>query len=97
MAGITMISILKGISGKFGNVIFVTRKGKTHLRRRVKQRDPKTAAQREMRGNFTTAIREWREMDPEDRELWNGLGLIEDRSGYHYYLSRRMKELKASS
>jgi hypothetical protein len=97
MASIRMISILKGISGKYGNIIFVDRNGKTHLRRKVKQRDPKTSAQREVRGNFTRAIQEWREMAPEERELWNGLGSCENRSGYHYYLSKRMKELKVSS
>lgn len=96
MATIRMISILKGISGKFGNIIFVDRNGKTHMRRKVKQRDPKTPAQREMRGNFTQAIREWREMDPEEQDIWNGLGSFENRTGYHYYLSRRIKELKVS-
>jgi len=94
MAQVEMHPAFSGIRGTVSSVIFFIRNGKTFTRQRVPQRNPKTPAQMVIRGTMKQAVSEWRAMGPEEKEKWNRLGREEKRTGYHYYLSRRMKELQ---
>lgn len=94
MAQVEMHPAFFGMRGAVGSVIFFTRNGKTFTRRRVSQRNPKTPAQMVIRNSMKQAVAEWRAMGPEEKEMWKRLGREENRTGYHYYLSRRMKEVQ---
>jgi hypothetical protein len=100
MAKVDTTVILRGISGKMGDIVFVNRDGKVHVRKRVVQHDPKTPAQRAMRDNMKQVVSEWQEMSPQEKDSWRRLAKARSKSkkkkisGYHYYVGRRMKELR---
>jgi hypothetical protein len=102
MAKVDTTVILRGISGKMGDIVFVNRDGKVHVRKRVVQYDPKTPAQRAMRDNMKQVVSEWQEMGPQEKDSWRRLAKARSKakkkkiSGYHYYVGRRMKELRTS-
>ena len=94
MATVITTVLLRGLSGKMGDVVYVNRKGKVHVRKLVSQRNPDTPAQRAQRDNMKQVVSEWRAMDRDEKDSWGRLARKKDMSGYHFYVSRRMKELK---
>ncbi|HPB83426.1 MAG TPA: hypothetical protein PK200_15410 [Spirochaetota bacterium] len=100
MAKVETTVILRGISGKMGDIVFVNRDGEVHIRKRVVQHDPKTPKQRAMRDNMKQVVSEWQAMGPEEKDLWKHLSKAKSKvkkkkiSGYHYFVGHRMKELR---
>ena len=87
--------VSKTASGKWGEFIFVTRNGKSYLKRYRIPKDPKTLSQLEQRNYFRLAVHAYQNENPSVKEIWktkaeNLTGL----SGYNLYLREKIRELR---
>lgn len=82
-------------SGKWEEFVYVTRNGKTFLRKYVIPKNPKTVPQQTNRNYFRTAVEHYQQEDKETRAFWKEKAKdIRGKSGYNLYLSAVIKLLQ---
>ncbi len=99
MADITLNPAFTACHGRMGNLVFVHRRGKQHVRVYAKPTNPDTPAQRERRSAFRDAVRAWQALPDTEKDSWNARARRKNRSGYNLFISRWMngKEIQAGS
>lgn len=71
-------------------MVFVQRNGGTYLRRYVKPKDPRTAAQRDKRARFAEAVAAWRALDEAGKAVFRKRGKALGRTGYHLFVAEHL-------
>ncbi|MBN2038603.1 MAG: hypothetical protein JW864_01080 [Spirochaetes bacterium] len=96
MATAKLNPVILSISGRFGNSVFYVNRNKQCVRSYVVPRNPNTLLQKEVRKNFTDAVKSWQQISPEEKYAYarkaRGLGM----SGYNLYISEFMTGRKAA-
>ncbi len=85
--------LINSISGRIGNVVFYTRRGRQCVRLHVIPRNPDTEAQRAVRRSFGDAVRSWQTMNPDERHTYNRKARYLNMSGYNLYISNYLKRV----
>jgi hypothetical protein len=85
--------LINSISGRIGNVVFYTNRGRQCVRTHVVPRNPDTEAQRAVRGAFREAVRSWQSMPPEEQHTYNRKARYLNMSGYNLYISNYLKRI----
>jgi hypothetical protein len=91
MATATPNIMLKAISGRIGNVVFYTNRGRQCVRTYVVPRNPDTAAQRAVRRSFGDAVRSWQAMSQDEQYAYTRKARSLNISGYNLYISNYLK------
>ncbi|MDI6785025.1 MAG: hypothetical protein QME64_13145, partial [bacterium] len=83
-------------SGKWKNeIVYVTRSGKTYLRRYVIPRNPRTVPQQTQRNYFRIAVAHYQQESAETKSFWKEQAKTNRRkSGYNLYLGAVIKLLQ---
>ncbi len=93
MATATPNILIKSISGRLGNVVFYTRRGKLCVRTYVIPRNPDTEAQRIVRRSFAEAVISWQSMTAEEQYIYKRKARHINMSGYNLYISKYLKRV----
>ena len=91
MAKVHLNAIIKGITGRIGALVFYEWDGDTFVRPRVRQRDPKTPLQLDLRDAFGRGVRSWQALPEAEKAEWNRRANKRRTTGYHAYLSAYMR------
>jgi len=91
MAKVRLNAIVKGITGRIGALVFYEWDGDTFVRPRVRQRDPKTPLQLDLRDAFGRGVRSWQALTETEKAQWNRRARKRRTTGYHAYLSAYMR------
>ena len=91
MAKVRLNAIVKGITGRIGALVFYEWDGETFVRPRVRQRDPKTPLQLDLRDAFGRGVRSWQALTETEKAQWNRRASKRRTTGYHAYLSAYMR------
>jgi hypothetical protein len=83
-------------SGKWQNeIVYITRSGKTYIRRYVKPRNPQTVPQQTNRNYFKILVAHYQQESAEIKSFWKEKAKsIIGKSGYNLYLGEMMKLLQ---
>lgn len=83
-------------SGKWKNeIVYVTRSGKTYIRRYVIPQNPRTVPQQTQRNYLKIAVAHYQQESPETKTFWKEQAkTIGGKSGYNLYLGEVMKLLQ---
>jgi hypothetical protein len=84
---------INSISGRLGNIVFYTNRGRQCVRAYVIPRNPDTEAQRYIRRSFGDAVRSWQALSPEERHSYNRKARYLNMSGYNLYISNYLKRI----
>ena len=87
MATAALHPLIKSISGRIGNAVFYCRGNTQCVRSYVVPKNPDTALQREVRGNFSGAVKSWQQMTPEERYAYARKARGLSMSGYNLFIS----------
>ena len=91
MAKVHLTATIKGITGRIGNLVFYEWDGDTFVRPRVRQRDPKSPLQLDLRDAFGRGVRAWQALPDAEKAQWNRRAHKRRTTGYHAYLSVYMR------
>jgi hypothetical protein len=91
MAKVHLNAIVKGITGRIGALVFYEWDGDTFVRPQVRQRDPKTPLQLDLRDAFSRAVHAWQALPEAEKAQWNRRASKRRTTGYHAYLSAYMR------
>jgi hypothetical protein len=91
MATATTNILINSISGRIGNVVFYTNRGRQCVRKHVIPRNPDTEAQRIVRRAFGDAVRSWQAMTQDEKHEYIRKARYLNMSGYNLYISTYMK------
>lgn len=83
--------VVQGISGKMGNLVFYTRRGRACVRAHVVPRDPRTEKQAACRKAFASLVAAWKAMGEHERKDWNDRARGRNFSGFNAFISSNMK------
>jgi len=96
MATATANILINSISGRIGNVVFYTNRGRQCVRSHVIPRNPDTVAQRIVRRAFGDAVRSWQAMTQDEKHEYIRKARYLNMSGYNLYISKYMKRIMQS-
>ena len=94
MAIVTLNPLFTSIHGRYGNTVFVHRRGKTHIRPYVNGHNPDTPAQSIRRTTFREAVRSWQVLSDNEKRVWNSRARGMPLSGYNHFISSFLLEGK---
>jgi hypothetical protein len=92
----SLIVLLNSISGRIGNIVFYTNRGRQCVRKHVIPRNPDTAAQRIVRCAFSDAVRSWQSLSEDEQYAYTRKARNLNMSGYNLYISKYMKRVTQS-
>jgi hypothetical protein len=78
-------------SGKFRDYVYVTRAGKTYIRKYVIPDNPRTAGQQEHRARFGEISKSWSILSPEQKQQYNLLASGQQKSGFNLYVEQQFQ------
>jgi hypothetical protein len=86
MASITLDSLFAGISGRYNDIIFYSRNGRTFTRRAWRVTKPQSPAQRSRRDRFREGAAAWRALPEEERAGWRRRARRMPMTGYNAFM-----------
>ena len=96
MAKIKLNSYIKSIHGRVGNIIYYNVKGCQYARSYSIPRNPGTAAQQKNRTTFARAVKQWQNLQSEEKAFYNHLAQNKPLSGYNIFISMQMNGITAN-
>lgn len=85
-------SIIKEVRGRFGDYVFYMRNGNICARKYILPPNPRTKKQQHGRYLFAAAVKEWKKLDADTKEMWNKAAKSIRKRGYNLFISITMKE-----
>lgn len=99
MAIVKFDPVFKEETGRTGNFVFYKWKGIQCMRIYVIPHNPDTEKQRAVRHTFGDAVRSWKALSSDEKDIWNRRAskMKKVMSGYNLYISDFMKKNKADN
>ena len=91
MASVKLNPLIKSAKGRFGDIVFYNRYGRTYIRRYVIPRNPNTLKQRSIRRSFADAVKAWQNVNNTIKDRFNRKADYLNMSGYNLFISEYMK------
>lgn len=90
MALVALKSYIHSAHGRMGDIVFIYRDGKQHIRPYVKPSNPDTIEQRKNRSLFGEAVLLWQGLSGAEKLLWKNRVAEMAMSGYNLFISNYM-------